>query len=126
MPYLNPATLEEAIALAQDLRTEDAAEIKAMSGQELVVSLCHGVQFSDLPTTILNDNGDILGMFGAVSLGDNPRLGVVWMLCSPRRKSSGPALRISSSTSCPTWAWAATSITGPWPFKASGFPTLAQ
>ncbi len=31
MPYLKPATLAEAIALAQDLRPEDDAEIRAMT-----------------------------------------------------------------------------------------------
>jgi hypothetical protein len=84
MPHLKPATLEEAIALSQDLRPEDEAEIRAMSGQDPGLSLLHGVRCSDLPTTILDDDGEILGMFGAVSLGDNPRLGVVWMLCSPK------------------------------------------
>lgn len=84
MPYLKPATLEEAIALAQDLRPEDEAEIRAMSGQESVVSLKHGVVFSDLPTTIMDEDGSVLGMFGAVSTGSNPRMGTVWMLCSPK------------------------------------------
>ncbi len=84
MPYLKPATLGEAIALSQDLRPEDEAEIRAMSGHEPVVSLSHGVQFSDLPTTIMDEDGSILGMFGAVSMGNQPRVGAVWMLCSPK------------------------------------------
>ncbi|MGD9727134.1 MAG: phage protein Gp13 family protein [Candidatus Melainabacteria bacterium] len=82
--YLKPATLAEAIALAQDLRPEDEAEIRAMSGHEPVTSLSHGIQFSDLPTTVMDEDGSILGMFGAVPTGRNPRVGVVWMLCSPK------------------------------------------
>ncbi|MBK8189215.1 MAG: DUF2833 domain-containing protein [Vampirovibrionales bacterium] len=82
--YLKPATLEEAMALAQDLRPEDEAEIRAMSGHEPMISLSHGIQFSDLPTTVMDENGSILGMFGAVPAGKNPCVGVVWMLCSPK------------------------------------------
>ncbi len=84
MPYLKPATLAEAMALAQDLRPEDEAEIRAMSGQKPAISLKHGLMFSDLPTSIMDEDGSILGMFGAVPAGKNPSIGVVWMLCSPK------------------------------------------
>lgn len=55
-----------------------------MSGHEPVVPLSHGVQFSDLPISIMDKDGSTLGMFGAVSMGKDPCIGVVWMLCSSK------------------------------------------
>jgi len=84
MPYLKPATLEDAVILSKDLRPEDEAEIRAMSGQEPVESLIHGVMYSNLPVSIMDDDDSIMGMFGAVPYGSEPRIGAVWMLASPR------------------------------------------
>ncbi len=84
MPYLKPATVEDAIALAQDLRAEDEAEIRALTGREPGEALVNGIRYSDLPIAIMDDDHRILGMFGAVSVSDTPRLGVVWMLASPK------------------------------------------
>lgn len=83
MPYLRPATIEDAIALSKNLRAEDEAEVKAMTGGTTLDALTHGVLASDLPISIVDEDGQILGMFGAVTALNRPKIGTVWMLASP-------------------------------------------
>ncbi len=83
MPYLRSATIEDAIALSKNLRAEDEAEVKAMTGETSLDALTHGVLASDLPVSIVDEDGQILGMFGAVTAFTQPRIGTVWMLASP-------------------------------------------
>jgi hypothetical protein len=83
MPYLRPATIEDAYALSKNLRAEDQAEVQAMTGEAPLDALLHGVKMSDLPVSIVDEDGSILGMYGAVTTLDSPRTGTVWMLASP-------------------------------------------
>lgn len=84
MPIFRPATIEDAIALSQDLRIEDEAEVRALTGKASLDSLIQGVNLSDLPVAIVDDEGSILGLFGAVTVSNAPRIGVIWMLASPK------------------------------------------
>jgi hypothetical protein len=84
MPFVRIATEADALALAQDLRAEDEAEVRAMTGREPLDSLLHGVQQSDVPLAIEDDDGSTIGLFGVVTIQKAPRVGAVWLLASPK------------------------------------------
>ena len=84
MPHVRLATIQDAHSLAKDLRPEDEAEIRAMSGQEPLRALLHGIQFSDVPLAIQDDDGTTIGLFGVVTTQQKPRVGAVWLLASPK------------------------------------------
>jgi hypothetical protein len=84
MPFVRLATQADAHALAIDLRLEDEAEIRAMSGQDALSALLHGVQFSDVPLAIQDDDGSTIGLFGVVTTQKCPKVGAVWLLASPK------------------------------------------
>lgn len=84
MPFVRLATKADAYALALDLRPEDQAEVRAMTGREPLESLLHGVQHSDVPLAIEDDDGSTIGLFGVVTVQQTPRVGTVWLLASPK------------------------------------------
>jgi hypothetical protein len=84
MPLVRLATEADAHALALDLRLEDEAEIRAMSGQKPLGALLHGIRFSDVPLAIQDDDGSTIGLFGVVTTQQKPRVGAVWLLASPK------------------------------------------
>lgn len=84
MVHVRLATEGDARALALDLRPEDEAEVRAMTGREPVESLLHGIQHSDVPLAIEDDDGSTIGLFGVVTAQENPRVGIVWLLASPK------------------------------------------
>jgi hypothetical protein len=84
MVHVRLATEADARALADDLRPEDAAEVRAMTGQDPLNSLLHGVRHSDVPLAIEDDDGATIGLFGVVTVQQSPRVGTVWLLASPR------------------------------------------
>lgn len=84
MPFVRLATEANAHALALDLRPEDAAEVRAMTGREPLESLLHGIQHSDVPLAIEDDDGTTIGLFGVVRVQQTPRVGTVWLLASPK------------------------------------------
>ncbi len=84
MPLIRLATVTDAHKLATDLRPEDEAEILAMTGQDPLEALLHGVQHSDIPLAIEDEEERTIGLFGVVTVQENPRVGTVWLLASPR------------------------------------------
>jgi hypothetical protein len=84
MPYVRIASEADAYVLAKNLRSEDEAEIRAMSGHEPLKALLHGIQYSDVPLAIEDDDGSTIGLFGVVTTQQIPRVGSVWLLASPR------------------------------------------
>jgi hypothetical protein len=84
MPFIRLANKADAYALAGDMRPEDQAEIRAMSGQDAINALLHGVRFSDVPLAIQDDDGSTIGLFGVVTTQQHPRVGAVWLLASPK------------------------------------------
>lgn len=84
MVHVRLATEADARALALDLRPEDEAEVRAMTGREPLESLLHGIQHSDVPLAIEDDDGSTIGLFGVVTAQTSPRVGIVWLLASPK------------------------------------------
>jgi hypothetical protein len=102
MPFVRLATEADAYALAVDLRPEDEAEIQAMSGQEPVRALLHGIRFSDVPLAIQDGDGSTIGLFGVVTTQQTPRVGAVWLLASPK------LLKYSRRLARESWRWVET------------------
>jgi len=85
MLYAREATVQDAIQLSSNLRPEDEAEVIANTGADPLVSLLNGVLFSDNPTAILETETDsVVAIYGASTRKDSPKVGMVWMLCSPQ------------------------------------------
>lgn len=83
MPYLRPATVADALDLSLNLRLEDEAEVRTVTGDEPVRSLIHGVKHSDMPVAILDNNDSVLALFGVVPVLEKPKTGTVWLLAAP-------------------------------------------
>ncbi len=85
MPILKPATLEEAKSLSLNLRPEDEAEVRALTGKLPEEVFVNGIHYSDVPVSIIDErDGCVVGMFGVVTVQQSPRVGAIWMLASPK------------------------------------------
>ncbi len=84
MPYARPSTEADAIDLAPRLREADIQECAAMSGNDPLVSLLHGVREGTETLSIMGDDDEVIGMFGIHHMPDlGPGQATVWMMSSP-------------------------------------------
>jgi hypothetical protein len=78
-----PSKLQDAVELAPHLRPEDLAEINANTGRTAVDTLSNGYLLSEPCFSVVNEEGTVVAMFGAVPVSDSPGVGLVWLLASP-------------------------------------------
>lgn len=80
MDYIRPATVADALYVANNLRAEDRRELEGLGHTPL--NLAFGVVAGPAVTFGLLDSGTILGVAGVVPT--EPGVGAVWMLCTPQ------------------------------------------
>ena len=81
MAHYRPSQLEDINRLAPDVRQADRDEIMASHGLEPLPAIAFCMGSSEECNTMIDDNKDIIGMFGVAKFGE---LGVPWMLSSER------------------------------------------
>lgn len=80
MKQYRPATVGDAVKVANDLRQEDLQEIEGLGHNRL--ALIFSVLASDAPVAFHTKGGDLAGVAGIVPDAD-PGVGIIWMLCTP-------------------------------------------
>jgi hypothetical protein len=80
MKQYRPATIRDAITVANNLRIEDRKEVEGLG-----LSLLHlpfGIATSNHATYFFTKEGEAAGIAGVADVGDG--VGQVWMLCTPK------------------------------------------
>jgi len=80
--YVRPTLEKDLGHLAENLRDEDVAELKASSGLEPYKGLEMGFRFSRRCNTMCLENGTPIGIYG-VADAKYKGLGSIWMLATP-------------------------------------------
>ena len=82
-PYHRTATIKDALYVANNIRVEDHKEILGL-GQTLGI-LPWSVLHSDDPVAFYDKDrpDEIMGVAGVVPDPNNPKAGIIWMLCTP-------------------------------------------
>lgn len=81
MAHVRPSLVVDIYALAGTLREGDKAEVRALTGHTPEQALTISFDNSEAPHSIIDDRGDVVGMFG-VAPSTDPLAGLVWMLGS--------------------------------------------
>lgn len=79
MIHFKPATIEDALRVANNIRPEDKAEVEGMGAN--LLHLPYSALTSKHCSTFWHD--DVLGGIAGVVEYDNDGTGYVWMLCTP-------------------------------------------
>ena len=79
-PYYRPATVRDAVMVANNLREEDRMEIEGRGFHPLALVFC--VLSSDEPVAFFNSEGELCGVAGIAPDG-REHVGQVWMICTP-------------------------------------------
>ena len=79
MKQYRPATIRDAVSVANNLRAEDKAEVEGL-GQSLL-HLPFGVVVSNHSTAFHSRDGELAGIAGITDV--EPGVGQIWMLCTP-------------------------------------------
>jgi hypothetical protein len=85
-PHYRPATVADAVRVANNLRPEDRTEVEGLGHS--VLALPFSVLFSDVSVAFFSPRGDIGGVAGICPDHNNEGAGVIWMLCTPALKDS--------------------------------------
>lgn len=85
MTYIRPATVSDALYVANRLRFEDRREIEGLGHSPL--TLVWVVETSTRSVAFYNTKGEISGLAG-IYPDDNPRVGQIWMVCTPAIEKS--------------------------------------
>lgn len=94
-PYHRPTILQDVVELAPVLRPEDVREV-ALHGHTPEQALCIGYLSGSLTRSVINNYGQVVGMYGVVRISDIS--GRIWMLGSKGLlKISRPFLKESKS-----------------------------
>lgn len=80
MAHYRTATLADCIKLAPNLREADKEELLLSSGEEPLEALIMSLQVSEECNAIINDEGEIVGLFGVATVDED--LGSPWLLGS--------------------------------------------
>ena len=78
-PYTRPSKLQDVVDLAPNLRPEDELEVNTL-GHTPEQALCAGYLSSTICKSIIDQRGQVVGMYGVCALSDVQ--GQVWMLGS--------------------------------------------
>ena len=85
-PYYRPATVADAVKVANNLRIEDRKEVEGLGHS--VLALPFSVLLSDVSVAFFTPKGDIGGVAGICPDYNNEGAGVIWMLCTPAVKDN--------------------------------------
>ena len=80
MKQYRPATVGDAVRVANDLRPEDLQELEGLGHDRLAIPF--SVLASDAPVAFYAKDGTLAGVAGIVPDPD-PGVGIIWMLCTP-------------------------------------------
>lgn len=86
MAYYRPAKFGDCKVLAPNLRDTDKREVWASNGLSPLAALQFSFVLSEECNTIIDDNEDIIGMFGVTNCGT---LGVPWLLMADESTTLG-------------------------------------
>ena len=79
MKQCRPATIRDAVIVANNLREEDRAEVEGLGQNPLHIP--YGVVISSHSTYFHTRDGSAAGIVAITDVGDN--VGQIWMLCTP-------------------------------------------
>ena len=85
MTYIRPATVSDALKVANNLRFEDRREIEGLGHSPLTLVWC--AETSTHAVSFVNTEGELSGLAG-IYTEDNPRVGQIWMVCTPAIEKS--------------------------------------
>lgn len=86
MPSVRKSNSADVLFLADHLRAEDVAEVKAASGHSPFEALMTSFEDSAEVYTLLSDTGQPIAMFGLAPSG-HAAVGIVWLLATDELKS---------------------------------------
>lgn len=69
--------------LASRLRAEDVAEVRAASGHTPVQALSGAFVMSDVCYSVIDEDDQVVAMFGVAPFPERPGVGIVWFLSAP-------------------------------------------
>ena len=81
MKQYRPATVQDAVHVANNLRPEDLQEVQGL-GYDSMASI-FSVLMSDVAVTFFNRKEEIAGVAGIVK-DERPGVGIIWMLCTDK------------------------------------------
>ena len=79
-PHTRPTRVSDIPYVAEFMREEDVAEVRAQSGQTPQLSLLHSFFKGDPCMTMIGRDGRPMGMWGVVP--QRADVGCIWMLCT--------------------------------------------
>ena len=80
MNHTRPATVEDALQVAANIRDEDRREIEGLGHSPLALVWC--VENTDHAVAMINRDGELCGVAG-IGKDERPGVGQVWMICTP-------------------------------------------
>lgn len=83
MIEVREATLEDALAVAENIRPEDAEEIAALTSAPPSTALRASLDSSRLAKAVLV-NGELAAVFGVADISASKEIGTVWLIGTPR------------------------------------------
>ena len=83
-----PATVKDALHLANNLRAEDRKEVLGLGHTPLVLPACVSKSNGTAVSMFRPDNGDLAGIAGVMP-GANKGEGIIWMVCTPAIEGKG-------------------------------------
>lgn len=78
--HYRPATAEDGLYVANNLRPEDLREVEGLGHSPLVLPFC--VSASNPSVALIHSDGRIAGI-GGIMPDPRPGVGQVWLLCTP-------------------------------------------
>ena len=84
MAYYRKAVFEDCAILAPKMRKQDAKEVWHSNGASPLEALEFSFDVAGENNTIIDNEGEIIGMFGCASMEGDDRIGVPWLLASDK------------------------------------------
>lgn len=82
MIEVREATLDDALAVAEHIRPEDAEEIAALTSAAPKTALRASLESSRLAKAVLVD-GEVVAVFGVADIAASKEIGTVWLMGTP-------------------------------------------
>ena len=84
MAYYRDAVIDDCAILAPKMRQQDATEVWHSNGMSPLEALYMSYDICGENHTIIDDHGEIIGMFGCGHNEETPNIGVPWLLASDK------------------------------------------
>ena len=82
-PYYRKATIQDALYVAKNMRVEDRKEVEGLGHTPGILPWC---VINSINSVVFYDKdhpNDRMGVAGIMPDEQNPRAGIVWMICTP-------------------------------------------